>query len=482
MPEKERREVDKMLRGLAPLHQRQLSVSSSNALEMFAVMEAVLQHRKLVLLLDYDGTLTPIVKDPSKALLSERVRTVLKELPKHFITGVVSGRSLGKIRDFVGVKGLFYAGSHGFDILAPSHSAYSGSLSVGMKRDLSPPPPCACGGKAGEAFPPAPPTTAAAGEKSLAGTGMGPGVTEATAEGHGRPSGSSSSSGNAHGGGDGCVGEVTAGLAALSPAASAVASGRAGGFDGVGLGAAAAAAAAEDGGGGADSSDILEEVRHQVAEEYLPVMATIRDQLIAELKCIDKSEVEDNRFSVSIHYRNCAREDVPKVREVVERVQAKHERIRMGNGKEVFELQPDIAWDKGKAVLWLLDKLVLPMALAPAGSTANGDPAAINGTGTGTGGGDDDEDEDDEYSDRFFTVFIGDDKTDENAFRALNGDMGEGRARHDGVGILVSEESKETNAAYTLRNPDEVASFLEKIAELGRERCRNSRGGSIATR
>lgn len=39
MPEKERREVDKMLRGLAPLHQRQLSVSSSNALERFAVME-----------------------------------------------------------------------------------------------------------------------------------------------------------------------------------------------------------------------------------------------------------------------------------------------------------------------------------------------------------------------------------------------------------------------------------------------------------
>ena len=67
-----------------------------------------------------------------------------------------------------------------------------------------------------------------------------------------------------------------------------------------------------------------------------------------------------------------------------------------------------------------------------------------------------------------------------NAFRALNGDMGEGRARHDGVGILVSEESKETNAAYTLRNPDEVASFLEKIAELGRERCRNSGGGTTA--
>lgn len=39
MPEAERREVDKMLRGLAPRHQRQLSVSSSNALERFTVME-----------------------------------------------------------------------------------------------------------------------------------------------------------------------------------------------------------------------------------------------------------------------------------------------------------------------------------------------------------------------------------------------------------------------------------------------------------
>lgn len=51
-------------------------------------------------------------------------------------------------------------------------------------------------------------------------------------------------------------------------------------------------------------------------------------------------------------------------------------------------------------------------------------------------------------------------------------------ASHEGVGILVSEESRETNAAYTLRNPDEVACFLEKIAELGRERCRSGVDGS----
>lgn len=41
------------------------------------------------------------------------------------------------------------------------------------------------------------------------------------------------------------------------------------------------------GGGG----DVLEEVRHQVAAEYLPVMATIRDELIEELKEIEGAEV-----------------------------------------------------------------------------------------------------------------------------------------------------------------------------------------------
>ena len=49
-----------------------------------------------------------------------QVRDTLKSLPEHYVTGVVSGRSLAKLRNFVNVPGLFYAGSHGFDILAPS--------------------------------------------------------------------------------------------------------------------------------------------------------------------------------------------------------------------------------------------------------------------------------------------------------------------------------------------------------------------------
>lgn len=152
--------------------------------------------------------------------------------------------------------------------------------------------------------------------------------------------------------------------------------------------------------------------------------------------------MEDNRFSISIHYRNCAREDVPRVKEVVLAVQAKHKRIRMGSGKEVFELQPDIAWDKGKAVLWLLDKLVVPMvstasAAAPTdadvgccgGSEAGGAEEAVGvgcvdvGEEKRAGAGkegltveEEEEEEDDDVDEddgKFFTIFIGDDKTDE---------------------------------------------------------------------
>jgi trehalose-6-phosphatase len=51
-------------------------------------------------------------------------------------------------------------------------------------------------------------------------------------------------------------------------------------------------------------------------------------------------------------------------------------------------------------------------------------------------------------------IFIGDDRTDEHAFRALE---------KRGVGILVSEQPQATAASYWLNNPEEVERFLQKI-------------------
>lgn len=67
--------------------------------------------------LDYDGTLTPIVDDPDEARIPERTRATIEALAAVTLVAVVSGRDLDDVRAKVGVEGLAYAGSHGFDIL-----------------------------------------------------------------------------------------------------------------------------------------------------------------------------------------------------------------------------------------------------------------------------------------------------------------------------------------------------------------------------
>jgi trehalose-phosphatase len=52
-------------------------------------------------------------------------------------------------------------------------------------------------------------------------------------------------------------------------------------------------------------------------------------------------------------------------------------------------------------------------------------------------------------------IYIGDDSTDEDAFRALE---------QRGVGILVSEQSQPTAAKYSLKDPAEVEYFLRALS------------------
>lgn len=70
----------------------------------------------LAVFLDYDGTLTPIVDDPEAAELAPNTRDVLRRLGERTVVGIVSGRDLDDVRTRVGLDGLAYAGSHGFDL------------------------------------------------------------------------------------------------------------------------------------------------------------------------------------------------------------------------------------------------------------------------------------------------------------------------------------------------------------------------------
>jgi trehalose 6-phosphate phosphatase len=158
-------------------------------------------------------------------------------------------------------------------------------------------------------------------------------------------------------------------------------------------------------------------LRRQMATEFLPTLDLAEKELHAALDGISGARVERKRFSIAAHYRNVNENDVPKVEQAVGEVATRHRKLRRINGKKVYELLPDVAWDKGKAVLWLLETLGLDR-------------------------------------ENIRPIYIGDDSTDEDAFRAL---------QHRGVGILVSEQSQPTAASYSLRDPAEVERFLRAL-------------------
>lgn len=85
------------------------------------VMSMICRSGQIMLLMDYDGTLTPIVDRPEYACLGEETRRMLQEIAgqPRLIAGIISGRSLADLKSKVGVEGLIYAGNHGFEIESP---------------------------------------------------------------------------------------------------------------------------------------------------------------------------------------------------------------------------------------------------------------------------------------------------------------------------------------------------------------------------
>ncbi|XP_050440307.1 uncharacterized protein LOC126845601 isoform X2 [Adelges cooleyi] len=86
---------------------------------------------KIVLLLDYDGTLTPIVARPELAIIPDETKNVLQTLagmPNVHIA-IISGRGLGDLKDMIGVEGLTYAGNTGLDISFPDGGEFKYPIS-----------------------------------------------------------------------------------------------------------------------------------------------------------------------------------------------------------------------------------------------------------------------------------------------------------------------------------------------------------------
>lgn len=135
--------------------------------------------------------------------------------------------------------------------------------------------------------------------------------------------------------------------------------------------------------------------------------------------------VENKGFTASVHYRLVKDEDVPKVKEIFRKATKPYElegEVRTSRGKKVLKIMPNLEWNKGKAISFLLESL--------------------------------------ELVEKPFPIYLGDDVTDEDAFRVLK--------RRKGLGILVSSKEKLSEAKYRLDCVDEVKIFFEKlISHLG---------------
>jgi trehalose 6-phosphate phosphatase len=159
---------------------------------------------------------------------------------------------------------------------------------------------------------------------------------------------------------------------------------------------------------------------------YLDLITKVTDRLRDDVGSIPGVRIEPKRASVAVHYRQVAPQDRDHIADSVQTLLAEHpDEVALTPGKMVYEIKPNVDWDKGKAVLHLIEVLGL--------------------------GGDD-----------VIPLYLGDDITDEDAFRAL---------QDRGIGIFVGRaedpevSDRETAAQFVLDSVAEVQRFL---TELGR--------------
>ena len=157
----------------------------------------------------------------------------------------------------------------------------------------------------------------------------------------------------------------------------------------------------------------------------LPVLDSAEKSIRAYLDRFEGVLVERKKFSIAVHYRKVEKNRKQEVEAAVDRVLSEHAGLRKGSGKKVFQLQPEIDWHKGKALCWLMDALDLDR------------PDVL-------------------------PLYMGDDVTDEDAFRVL---------QDGGISVLVKgEDAEETPphsaARYALDDCRQVREFLVDLTEL----------------
>ena len=163
-----------------------------------------------------------------------------------------------------------------------------------------------------------------------------------------------------------------------------------------------------------------ESIIHPQAKAMRFLIEEVYTHLKEKTKDIKGALIEDVKYTVSVHYRLVSKENFPKVESIIKNALEKYPQLIKTDGKKVFELRPNIDWHKGKAVEWILDFLQF-------------------------------------QPDRNKVVYVGDDRTDEDAFEAIE---------DKGISVLVADSLHDSRAHYYVHNVDEVQKVLEFFNSL----------------
>ena len=155
------------------------------------------------------------------------------------------------------------------------------------------------------------------------------------------------------------------------------------------------------------------------AESTREAIAQICRRLRARLERVTGVLVEDKGLTASVHYRQTPLPQVEEVRMAVLEEAARIPQLAVRPGRQVLEVWPGVAWDKGRAAGAILER-------------------AFGAS----------------WSGQVTVVYIGDDRTDEDAFIAL---------REPAVTVKVGSPTYGTAARYVARDVDEVARFLQRL-------------------
>jgi len=161
-----------------------------------------------------------------------------------------------------------------------------------------------------------------------------------------------------------------------------------------------------------------------VSPRYRIIIERLSNELKQKTSFIKGALVEDKGLSLSLHYRLVNKKQIPLLKTVFHEAVVLYlvkNRIKIKPGKMVLEVRPPVEWNKGKIVLWLLSRQIF--ALKKEG---------------------------------ILPIYIGDDVTDEDAFKAL---------KRKGLSIFVGKAG-DSQADYYLKNTEEVVKFLRLIMGL----------------